>query len=79
MDIIVKILLIFAVLFDLLVAVSMPLTQSLNLFIVGLSFANATSETSILNVPVTAFNGEVNSVPVQNVTELTVSPRLGFI
>lgn len=58
---------------DALVAASIFTASTVNLFVIGISFANSTPESTILNVPVTTFNGQVNSENVVNLTTLQVS------
>ena len=66
---------VLAVILDLLVAISFPFFPTLNLFIVGITFTNNTAGdgTSVFQTPNSSFNGQVNSVGVQNLIDIHVS------
>ena len=67
-------IILIAVLLDLLVAISLPFFPTLNLFIVGITFTNNTGDgTAIFESPKAGFNGQVNSLSVQNLTDIHVS------
>ena len=67
------ILIIISVILDLFVAIPTPILSSLNLFIVEVNF-NYTGGASVATPGATLFDGKVNSVSVDNLLDINVSP-----